>query len=252
MRGALSFVLLAIYLPSLAQCERLDSASQALKMIWDGRWEQEVYDQGDPFYFGFLKLLEDPSTFGCKLDSSSFVGDTWSTDGRLRVLSWDHLSTGSGHDMVSIAQYRSASGIIRLKVLCAASDESDMADVEFYRIHHLPGSADPSYLLIGWGTHGGGSRHCAAMVVRIEDEDLMVLNDIFPFEGDSLWPTDQAYVVTTQRSHDIDLRYDEAASSLSHNEFKPFTAADSEPWSQPTGHRAVLLWTEGRFKRKPE
>ncbi|QQR85649.1 MAG: hypothetical protein IPJ76_13680 [Flavobacteriales bacterium] len=251
MRTILCVVLLAIGPLTVAQCERLDSASRALEKIWDGRFGQEVYEQGDPFYSDFLKLLEDTSTFGCVLDSTAFIGDTWSSDGRLRVLSWDHLSTGSGHDMVSIAQFRDASGIVHSKVLCPASDENDIADVEFYRIHKLQDNENASYLLIGWGTHGGGSHHVVAIALRIRSEHLDQLDRVFPVFGEGYWSSDSMYVISTQRSHRIDMRYDEGARAISHNEFKPVEDEDV-PWSRPTGRRTTLLWSGDRFIIKPE
>lgn len=227
---------------SCAQCERLDSASNALQTIWDGRWEQETYDQGDPFYHDFLKLLSDPATVECSLDSDAFIFDTWSADKQLRVLAWDHLSTGSCHDMVSIAQYRTSATGVGVEVICAGGEATDSIDISVHTVHVLPSTHGRKYLLIGWGTRGGGAHHSTALVYRSDGNDLKRCSECMPNNG--------IYEVETSRSNEIRMLYDPVSMTLSHNGF--ISTEEEEPWSSPTGKQVRLIWNGESFIPSPE
>jgi hypothetical protein len=242
MRAPICVFALLACSASRAQCERLDSVSNALQTIWDGRWEQETYDQGDPFYHDFLKLLSDPATFECSLDSDAFIFDTWSADKQLRVLTWDHLSTGSYHDMVSIAQYRTSGAEIGVEAICGGGDVTDSIDIRVQTVHALPNASGKMYLLIGWGTRGGGSHHSTALVYRSDGNDLKRCSECLPNNG--------IYEMETSRSNEIRMLYDPVSMTLRHNGF--ISTEEEEPWNSPTGKQVRLIWNGGSFIPSPE
>lgn len=199
------------------------------------------YDSLAPkFKLSMNEVLMDPRTLDFAFDSlSQVISIVTSSDGRVRIYSWDEASGGSWHTMASLLQFRKMKGDIDTKVIDMGSNDfsSEYADASIYKIHDLPTEGRPYYLAFGWGTHGGGHHYVLARVFNVSDEGLELCTTCF--RGQSEW------VVTAQRVDTLDLEYDPKTQTLTHSEF--LYIGDTNVWKS-TGKAVTLTWKDGAFK----
>ena len=145
---------------------------------------------------------------------SEYVSIINSKDSLLRTFSWDKRDGGSMHDMASYAQYKTATGKIKLKKLDLRDegDNREPTEVAIYKIHTLKLMTGTYYLLIGWGTYGGGKHHSLARVYKIEDDSLILCTFFFK---------DKKHLFAeANRVDKIDLEFNSNTKTLSYYHYK--------------------------------
>ena len=145
---------------------------------------------------------------------SEYISIETSSDSLVKTYSWDRISGGSWHDNASYIQFKTKSGKIKYKRLDSGIEREtgEPTDVIIYDIHNIRIKDESYYLLLGWGTHGGGLHHSLARVYKIKDEEV-VLCDSF-FDGDKYLH------VGAPRVGKIDLQYNYETKELSHNYYE--------------------------------
>lgn len=189
--------------------------------------ERLVSDLADTtsFYNPFKKLSE-------------YISIETSSDSLVKTYSWDRISGGSWHDNASYIQFKTKSGKIKYKRLDSGIEREtgEPTDVIIYDIHNIRIKDESYYLLLGWGTHGGGLHHGLARVYKIKDEEI-VLCDSF-FDGEKYIP------VYTNRVFKIDLKYNSEAKTLSHNHFE---YDESVGYYKPKEDKKIWLLENDKF-----
>lgn len=164
--------------------------------------------------------LKDSASFNYAFDSlSTYINIKTSDDSLIRTFSWDRRSGGSWHDMASYAQFKSKLGKIKCQRLDSGDEggTGEPTDVIIYDIHTIRIENKPYYLILGWGTHGGGYHHSLARVYKTNGDTLTLCDSIF--QG-------QKYLsVSTPRINKIELEYDAESKIISyyHYEFDEST-----------------------------
>jgi len=189
--------------------------------------ERLVSDLADTtsFYNPFKKL-------------SKYISIETSSDSLVKTYSWDRISGGSWYDNASYIQFKTKSGKIKYKRLDSGIEREtgEPTDVIIYDIHNIRIKDESYYLLLGWGTHGGGLHHGLARVYKIKDEEV-VLCDSF-FDGEKYIP------VYTNRVFKIDLKYNSEAKTLSHNDFE---YDESVGYYKPKEDKKIWLLENDKF-----
>ncbi len=184
------------------------------------------------------KLADTSSFYNPFKKLSEYVSIKTSSDSLVKTYSWDRISGGSWHDNASYLQFKTKSGKIKYKRLDSGIEQEtgEPTDVIIYDIHNIRIKDEFYYLLLGWGTHGGGRHHSLARVYKIKDEEI-VLCDSF-FDGEKYIP------VYTNRVFKIDLKYNSEAKTLSHNHFE---YDESVGYYKPKANKRIWLLENDKF-----
>lgn len=186
-----------------------------------------------------VSKLADTSSFHNPFKKlSEYISIETSSDSLVKTYSWDRISGGSWHDNASYLQFKTKSGKIKYKRLDSGIEREtgEPTDVIIYDIHNIKIKDESYYLLLGWGTHGGGLHHGLARVYKIKDEEI-VLCDSF-FDGEKYIP------VYTNRVFKIDLKYNSEAKTLSHNHFE---YDESVGYYKPKENKRIWLLENDKF-----
>jgi len=171
-------------------------------------------------------------------------------DSSFRVISWDEISGGSSHDMASLLQAPNGDATDVVRVLDPESpgtgvEENPMENVVVHRIHRVTGTTVPTYLLFGWGTHGGGHQHQSIQAFARTAMGLERCEGCFP--------TGRTYWVEYPRSATLNLTFDALTNTISHNGFRDSSGEEEvDGFKYATGKRVSLVWSGDRFIIKPE
>lgn len=235
-----------------AQCD----VFPALENRWDSIWPRAFgwvpghEDSVQGFKRSVIAYLQDGSSWNCWPSDTGKLMAVLAPDSSFRVISWDEISGGSSHDMASLLQAPNGDATCVVRVLDPESpgtelEENPMENVVVHQIHRVTGTAVPTYLLFGWGTHGGGHQHQTIQAITRGGRGLERCEGCFP--------TGRSYGVEYTRSDTLDLTFDAGTNTISHNGFRD-SAGEEEPdgFKQPTGKRVRLEWLGDRFAIKPE
>lgn len=184
------------------------------------------------------KLADTTSFYNPFKKLSEYISIETSSDSLVKTYSWDRISGGSWHDNASYLQFKTKSGKIKYKRLDSGIEQEtgEPTDVIIYDIHNIKIKDESYYLILGWGTHGGGLHHGLARVYKIKDEEI-VLCDSF-FDGEKYIP------VYTNRVFKIDLKYNSEAKTLSHNHFE---YDESVGYYKPKENKRIWLLENDKF-----
>ena len=184
------------------------------------------------------KLADTSSFYNPFKKLSEYVSIKTSSDSLVKTYSWDRISGGSRHDNASYLQFKTKSGKIKYKRLDSGIEQEtgEPTDVIIYDIHNIRIKDEFYYLLLGWGTHGGGRHHSLARVYKIKDEEI-VLCDSF-FDGEKYLH------IGAPRVGRIDLQYNYETKELSHNYYE-YDA--SVGFYKPTGNIRIWLLENDKF-----
>ncbi len=159
--------------------------------------------------------LKDSISFLNPFDSlGKYLQIETSEDKQLRVFSWDRRSGGTWHDMASYAQFKAEDGGVLVKKLYSGDEggTGEPTDVLIYEIHQLKLNKQVHYLLLAWGTHGGGQHHALARVYRIENKNFQLCENFF--EGEKY------LYVGANRGSKLELKYQAESGILSHFQYE--------------------------------
>lgn len=112
---------------------------------------------------------------------SKYVTIKISEDSLVKTYSWDKINGGSWHDMASYVQFKNSSGQITYQPL-GSGDEymtGEPTSVIIYDIHTIKSKHKTYYLVLGWGTYGGGLHHSLARVYQITADGFVQCDTIF-------------------------------------------------------------------------
>ncbi|WP_298897495.1 hypothetical protein [uncultured Psychroserpens sp.] len=162
--------------------------------------------------------LKDSSSFYSPLTKlSKYVTIKTSEDSLIKTYSWDRINGGSWHDMASYAQFKTSSGQIKYLKLDSGDEHmtGEPTSVIIYGVYQIKAKNESFYLLLGWGTYGGGQHHSLARVYRFKDNTLELCDSMFG--GQKHLP------VYANRVDKINLKYNPKSKELSHfyYEFDP-------------------------------
>lgn len=194
------------------------------------------------FRNGLVELLKNESAQEYAFDSlRNYIGITKSTDGKLRIFSWDERDGGTWHDMTSYAQFRGNDGKLHVEQLDTDNETETGAftDVRIYSIHQVERNGRTAYLLLGVGTHGGGMHHAEARLLTIGMNGIEWCADAFDGTGE--------LVTEMPRTYPIEMSYDEKKQVLSYNEYK---WSDVSAGKSRCLHPIELVLENGRFKKR--
>lgn len=207
------FFLLILIQTAYAQESRLDETDKFLASNFKTLHtvDTELRNCMAPIIEGrVIAELKDAESFKHPFDSlAHYVKIRTSKDSLLRTFSWDRRSGGSWHSMASYAQYKTTSGKINIKRLDVGDEFNTGAPtaVLIYDVYPIITQNDTYYLVLGWGTYGGGEQHSLARVYKIDGETLTLCNSIFNGK--------KHLVIHANRGSEINLEYDTASRTLS-------------------------------------
>ena len=161
-----------------------------------------------------VSTLEDSASFNYPLEKlSEYVTIRTSEDNLVKTFSWDRISGGSWHDNASYVQFKTNTGKIKYQRLDSGDEPitGEPTDVIIYKIHTIEINNETYYLLLGYGTHGGGKHHMLARVYKILNENIVLCN-FFSDEKKHL-------TIEANRTNSIDLNYNSESRELSYNYF---------------------------------
>lgn len=192
----------------------------------------------EAFRDSLLATIQRPESVGYPFNAlQKVVGITVSEDRLLRTFSFNFRLGGSNHETVSYAQYVIGD---RVEVLELSKQEESptglFTDVGFYKCYNLTTSKARYYLLIGWGTHGGGHHHKLAYLMKHTSKGLEVVRE--SFNGEDF------LVIEAPRTYKIFLQYDPFAQSIT---FPVFSFNEENGFYEPTNSTGKLIWEEKGF-----
>lgn len=252
MRTILCVVLLTTGLVGCAQCERLGQLDTRWERIWPNYMEASYGYEDSVLAFkeAVMAYLRDGVSWNCSTNDTSRLRSVWAPDSAFRVLSWDEVTGGSYHDMAAIVQQPARNGTCSVLVLDpwvpdAVEAQHSMENVSVYRVDKLTDVQPPTYLLFGWGTHGGGHQHQTIQVFRSTPDGIERCMDCFT--------DDRSYSVEYPCADTVDLTFDARTNTISHSGFRDSTGeGEVDGFKHATGKRVRLVWSGDRFIIKPE
>lgn len=251
MRTWLCLALWTSWLPGSAQCERLEQLEARWNRIWPNYMESSYAyeDSVHAFKEAVVAYMAESAAWNCSPSDTGSLLSVVAPDSVFRVLSWDEVTGGSFHDMASVMQFPKKNGACAVLVLDPSSpgaleEQHIMENVSVYRVDMLADVEPPTYLLIGWGTHGGGHQHQTVQVFRRTAIGIERCLDCFP--------GDRSYCVEYPRGDTLELVFDARTNTISHNGFRDANGVEVDGFKYPTGKRVSLIWAGERFMQKPE
>lgn len=156
------------------------------------------------------ELKDSSSFYNSHTNLSKYISINMSEDSLVKTYSWDRIDGGTWHDMASYAQYKTSSGTIKYLRLDSGNegDTGEPTSVIIYDIFHIKAKKASYYLLLGWGTYGGGMHHSLARVYRITNDEFVLC--------DSMFQGQQYALVTLPRVAKINLTYNPKTKELSY------------------------------------
>ncbi|WP_299339388.1 hypothetical protein [uncultured Psychroserpens sp.] len=165
-----------------------------------------------PIIEGRMKLkLKDTTSFYSPMKKlSKYVTIKLSEDSLVKTYSWDRINGGSWHDMASYVQFKNSSGQIKYQQLDSGDEymTGEPTCVIIYDIHAIKSKNKTYYLMLGWGTYGGGLHHCLARVYQITTDGFVQYETIF--QGDKY------LLAGANRVNKINLKYNSELGELSY------------------------------------
>ena len=130
------------------------------------------------------ELKDSNSFYRTYTNLSKHITIKMSEDSLVKTYSWDRINGGSWHDMASYVQYKTPSGKINHLRLDSGDEPGtgEPTSVIIYDVFHIKSKNESYYLLLGWGTYGGGKHHSLARVYQIKDNNFVLCNTIFQGE----------------------------------------------------------------------
>lgn len=159
--------------------------------------------------------LKDSTTFHYSFDSlAKYINIQTAESGLLRTFSWNKRSGGSWHDMAAHVQYKTDSGTVKHQNLSSGEEDrtGEPTGVIIYAVHTIDIKNKSHYLLLGWGTYGGGKHHSLARVYTIAEDSLQLHNSMFNGE--------KYLYAEANRGDKIELEYDQGSNTLSYYKYK--------------------------------
>lgn len=127
------------------------------------------------------KLKDSTSFYKTNTNLSKHITIKMSEDSLVKTYSWDRQTGGSWHDMASYIQYKTDSGKIKYQRLDSGEEfmTGEPTNIVIYDVFTIETKNETYYLLLGWGTHGGGLHHSLARVYKITTNELVQCDTIF-------------------------------------------------------------------------
>ena len=157
-----------------------------------------------------LDLKDSTSFYSPMKKLSKYVTIKTSEDSIVKTYSWDRINGGSWHDMASYVQFKTNSGLIKYQRLDSGNEymTGEPTSVIIYDVFQIKTKNESFYLLLGWGTYGGGKQHALARVYKIKDDRIELCDSIFQGE--------KSIGVYANRVDNINLKFNPLSKKLSY------------------------------------
>jgi hypothetical protein len=186
----------------------------------------------------FVSVLSNAETFTYNFEKlSKFVTIIRSKDKKVNMFSWDQLSSGNRHDMLSIIQYKNKNNKVFTKVIdtdIAENNKAIISDI-FFEIFNIEISNKNTYLCFGWGTYGAGHHHNSILLFSIEKDSVK-------FNTDAI--AKKEAFISAPRGKKIGLHYNNKEKLIIYNEF---LLDDNIGFYLPTGKVVRLEFKDNKF-----
>ena len=200
------------------------------------------YDSLAPnFRHAVIKALSQKELFEYPFDSlATRVKKIRSSDGRLRVFSWDEKTGGTRHDFSAIAQYLNKKDEVVSQSInhFRTTGEKEYTEAGYFEIHTLEEGKNTQYLLLGWGTFGGGHQHNVVRLLQYKEGRM--LDCVQCFDGKDFWP------IILSRRDKAGLSFSSEEGTIQHKEFRENKEIG---FYAPTGKVVELKWDGTTFQR---
>ena len=164
---------------------------------------------------------------------------TTSTDKKLRVFSWDNISGGTWHDYVALYQYADQGKVVTGKLHTGMeTGTGDYTDAWYHKIYTID-STSPKYLVLGYGTHGGGHHFYIARLLEYKQGQLTDVEKAFG---------DKTYLSVIMPRH---IKEEPIFNSEKKEiQFPEFVIDEETGFYQRSGKEMTLKYTAGKFVKK--
>jgi hypothetical protein len=236
------------------------ASGERLKAILEKRDDSAVWEDREKFEKEFEKELTAVLRRGESM-ADSFPGlpvsCALSTDGALRVITWNTTLGGTWIDLAGIVQWVDGSGRLHVRFLEDRSCDLDSAvfavrngwiGAVYSEIHPIPVSGRTCYLALGWTTWGSGTETKVVEVFEPRGGDMLIGKPIFRFQGG----IQNRLLFVYGRLETMDLEYDPERRLLTFDNLaEPPAGPDGEGPSglpRPDGTVRMMQWIDGRFE----
>jgi len=142
----------------------------------------------------------------------SFINNivvTNSANKKIRIFSWDDLGGGSCHYYTNYIQIPDDSG----KCIINSFNASEfIPEVGYYQIEEINDSGKKVYMIIGYGTYGGGKHHWLIRFFEIKNNELV--------ECKEYYQNYDVFIISSNRSQEIDLKINVKKKTISYKKYK--------------------------------
>ncbi|MFK7786318.1 MAG: hypothetical protein AB8B56_14455 [Crocinitomicaceae bacterium] len=187
-----------------------------------------------------LSALDNESSLTYQWDSlQHHMSISTSEDGHFRAYSYDRRTGGNWHDYGIFLQMRMSDSTVIVHEIETekAAELGTYEDASIYKIHEIKIESKTYYLTFAYGTHGSGQHHNLIVVYGELNGSIIAM----PIFGEK-----NQLVITTQRMHKFEVRYNPKTKELSFNEM---IANDESHWNSPSGKRTIWKLKSNGFQK---
>lgn len=162
-----------------------------------------------------------------------------SKDSALTIISWDWENNGTFHRYESMYRFVNEDRIFTGFLFEDQTGINEAKAAIYFEINQLP---DSSYLIKGWGTHGGGKEF---FILR----KLIFKNDMLK-DCEACFEGNDYLFFEKSRGKDLEPKYNEETKTITYPEQVPHLLDGEETgFSVPTGKMIKLKFENGNFVR---
>ncbi|WP_353778998.1 hypothetical protein [Winogradskyella sp. 3972H.M.0a.05] len=186
-----------------------------------------------------VSSLDDPANFKYPFKKlSEYVTIRRSEDSLVKTLSWDRINGGSWHDYASYIQYKTKYGEVKYQRLDSGDEFStgEPTSVTIYDISEFKVKSETYYILMGYGTYGGGKKHILARAYKIKGNELALCDAIFQGE--------KYLYIGANRGAKINLEFNPESKTLS---FDYYEFDGDVGFYKGDSRRVTLVFENGEF-----
>lgn len=245
MKSILLVLLVFASVLSYAQLSDITILEQKAIKQYDARLNAIFNERRDSVFNVFTQtmdtLLSQSDYCTASLDSlATRVSLQKSPDQRVQIISWDNLSGGSFH------YYTSYLSIITKQGQCKSWEidtdnqpEERYIEAGYYQVDTIYDNELTYYLLLGYGTYGGGKHHWVTRIFEATNDSLVECIRCYP----NLAPI----VVYTNRTQNPNLVYNSKTRTLS---FQLFHYDDDGGFYSDVFNTIAFRFINGRFVKE--